>query len=102
MDKAQETKLGAAEMRIQATWMSGVTKLDSIRNEIIRGTTKVGEISKKVQESRFKLYHASRREEEYVGEEDQIGGGWITSRMTCRRENCQGRKRKTEFNGGVS
>ena len=28
---------------------------------------KVGEISKKVQESRFKLYHASRREEEYVG-----------------------------------
>ena len=25
-----------------------------IRNEIIRGTTKVGEISKKVQESRFK------------------------------------------------
>ena len=24
------------------------------------------------------------------------------SRSTCRRENCQGRKRKTEFNGGVS
>ena len=47
--------------------MSGVTKLDSIRNEIIRGTTKVGEISKKVQECRLKLYHASRREEEYVG-----------------------------------
>ena len=28
-------------------WMSGVTKLDRIRNEKIRGTTKVGEISKK-------------------------------------------------------
>ena len=27
--------------------MSGVTKLDRIRNEIIRGTTKVGKISKK-------------------------------------------------------
>ena len=47
--------------------MSGVTNLDSIRNERIRGTTKAGEISKKVQESRLKLHHASRREEEYVG-----------------------------------
>ncbi len=47
--------------------MSGVTNLDSIRNERIRGTMKVGEISKKMQESRLKLYHASRREEEYVG-----------------------------------
>ncbi len=47
--------------------MSGVTNLDSIRIERIRGTTKAGEISKKVQESRLKLYHASIREEEYVG-----------------------------------
>ena len=31
-------------------WMSGVTKLERIRDEIIRGTMKVGEISKKVQE----------------------------------------------------
>ncbi len=30
-------------------WMSGVTKLDRIWNERIRGTTKVGEISKKVE-----------------------------------------------------
>ena len=36
--------------------MSGVTKLDRIRNEIIIGTTKVGEISKKVQEGRLKWY----------------------------------------------
>ena len=49
-------------------WMSGVIKLDRIRNERIRGTTKVGEISKKVQESRLKWYgHVLRREEEYVG-----------------------------------
>ena len=45
--------------------MIGVTKLDRIRNERIRGTTKVGEISKKVQESRY--WHVLRREEEYVG-----------------------------------
>ena len=35
--------------------MSKVTKLDRIRDERNRGTTKVGEISKKVQESRLIL-----------------------------------------------
>ena len=65
--KTQEKKLDVAEMRM-LRWMSGVTKLDRIRNERIRGTTKVGEISKKVQESRLKWYgHVLRREEEYVG-----------------------------------
>ncbi len=38
--KAQEKKLDVAEMRI-LRWMSGVTKLDRIRNERIRGTMKV-------------------------------------------------------------
>ena len=97
-------------------WMSGVIKLDRIRNERIRGATKVGEISKKVQERRFKWYgHVLRREEEYVGkrvmvmdvrgkegEGDQSGGDWTTSGTTCRRENCQWRRRKTGLNGGVS
>ena len=46
----------------------GVTKLDRIRNERIRGIGKVGEISKKVQESRLKWNgHVLRREDEYVG-----------------------------------
>ena len=63
----QEKKLDVAEMRM-LRWMSGVTKLDIIRNERIRGTTKVGEISKNVQESRLKWYgHVLRREDEYVG-----------------------------------
>ncbi len=45
-----------------------VTKLDRIRNEIIIGTTKVREISKKVQKSRLKRYgHVLRREDEYEG-----------------------------------
>ena len=48
--------------------MSGHTKLDSIRNERIRGTPKVGETSKKVQESMLKWHgHVLRREEENVG-----------------------------------
>ena len=46
---------------------SGVTRVDRIRNERIRGTTKVGEISKKVQESRLKWYGYVLGREEYVG-----------------------------------
>ena len=42
-----------AEMRM-LRWMCGVTKLDKIRNERIRRTTKVWEITKKVQERRLK------------------------------------------------
>ena len=65
--KAQGKKFDVAEMRM-LRWMSGVTKLDRIRSERIRGTTKVGEISKKVQESRLKWYgHVLRRYAEYVG-----------------------------------
>ena len=67
MKKTQEKKLNVAEMRM-LRWMSGVTKLDRIRNERIRGTTKVGEIAKKVQEIRLKWYgHVLIREDEYVG-----------------------------------
>ena len=65
--KAQEKQLDVAEMRM-LRWMSRVTNPDRIRNERIRGTTKVGDISKKVQESRLKWYgHELRREEECVG-----------------------------------
>ena len=49
---AQEKEFDVAEMRM-LRWMSGVTKLDRIRNERIRGTAKVGEISKKVRESQL-------------------------------------------------
>ena len=57
-------------------WMSGVTKLDRIRNERIRGTTKVGEISKKVQDSRLKWHHGHvlRRKDEYLDMSDGDGG----------------------------
>ena len=49
-------------------WMSGVTKLDKIKNERIRRTTKVVEISKKVQERRLKWYrHVLKKGEEYMG-----------------------------------
>ena len=41
--------------------------MNGIRNERIRGKTKVGEISKKVQESRLKWCGHVLRREEYVG-----------------------------------
>ena len=47
-EKSQEKKLVVAEMKM-LRWMTGVTMLDRIRNERIRGTANVGEISKKVQ-----------------------------------------------------
>ena len=49
LKNSQENKLEVAEMR-RLRWMCGVTKLDKMRNERIRGTPKMGEIAKKVQE----------------------------------------------------
>ena len=60
----------------------------------------MGDISKKLQESRLKWYgHVLRREEEYVGKgvmvlevpgermrKSRSVGGWITSGTTCSRE----------------
>ena len=62
--KTQEKKLDVTEMR-SLRWMSGVTKLDRIRNKRIEGQRRWAiEISKKVQESRLKWYgHELRREE---------------------------------------
>ena len=53
MKKTKGKKLDMAEMRM-LIWIGGVTKLDRIRNGRIGGTTKEGEISKKVQETRLK------------------------------------------------
>ena len=67
LKKTQETKFAVGEMRM-LRWMYGVAKLDRIYNERMRGTTKVGEIAKKVQERRLKSYeHVMRREEHYIG-----------------------------------
>ena len=67
LKKAQEKKLEVAEMRM-LRWMCGGSKLNKIRNERIRGTTKVGEITKKIHERRLKWHgHVLRREEHYEG-----------------------------------
>ena len=50
--KSLEKKLDVSEMKM-LRWMCGATRHDKIRNERIRGTTKVSEISKKEQERRL-------------------------------------------------
>ena len=50
--KALEKKVEVAGMRM-LRWIWGITKLDQIRNERIRGTTNVVEISMKIQERRL-------------------------------------------------
>ena len=107
--KAQEKMLDVAEMRM-LRWMGGVTKLDRIRNERI---TKVGEISKKVQESRLKWF--GRREAEKVGKRVMVmevpgkrrrgrpKRRWLDNiKNDLSERKLSGRKRKTGLNGGVS
>ena len=50
MKKAQSKKLDVTEIRMLRRMCGVITKMDKIRNETIRRTTKVGDISKKVQE----------------------------------------------------
>ncbi|MEL7196585.1 MAG: reverse transcriptase family protein, partial [Bacteroidota bacterium] len=65
--KTEEKKMDVAEMRM-LRWMSGVTREDRIRNEYIRGSLKVVEASKKIQEGRLRWYgHLLRRDENHVG-----------------------------------
>ena len=83
LKKAQEKKLEVAEMRM-LRWMCGVMKLNKIRNERIRGTTKVGEITKKLHERRLMWCgHVMRREEHYVGR-----------RVTVMKVGLQGRRKR--------
>ena len=51
--RGHEARLEVHEMRI-LTGMCGVTRRDNIRNEHIRGTTRVVQASKKITEKRLK------------------------------------------------
>ena len=48
-------------------WMCGVTRKDNMRNEHIRGTTRVAQGSKKITERRLNWYrHVMRRDGEHI------------------------------------
>ncbi|XP_037789460.1 uncharacterized protein LOC119584914 [Penaeus monodon] len=68
--KVEERKLDVAEMKM-LRWMVGVPKMDCVRNNYIRGSLKVTEISKNVQESRLRWHgHLLRRNEDHPHNED--------------------------------
>ncbi|KAK3532164.1 hypothetical protein QTP86_009044 [Hemibagrus guttatus] len=65
--KRQESELEVAELKMLRFFL-GVTRLDRIRNEYIRGTAHVGRLGDKVRESRLRWFgHVQRRESEYIG-----------------------------------
>ena len=64
--KNQEAKLDVAEIKMLRFALGG-TRKDRIKNEQVRGTVKVGQISRKMRESRLRWYgHVKRREDAYV------------------------------------
>ncbi|KAK3511474.1 hypothetical protein QTP70_008953 [Hemibagrus guttatus] len=89
--KRQESELEVAELKM-LRFSLGVTRLDRIRNEYIRGTAHVGRLGDKVREARLRWFgHVQRRDSEYIGrrmldmegfqaggkEEGQRGGIWM-------------------------
>ena len=86
LKKIHEKRLEVAEMRM-LRWSCGVTRLDRIRNEVIRNKIKVTEVSKKIQERRLQWYgHVERRDEDYVGKR--------VERMIVRGRVGRGRPKK--------
>ncbi|MCJ8741831.1 hypothetical protein PDJAM_G00075300 [Pangasius djambal] len=64
--KRQESELEVAELKM-LSFSLGVTRLDRIRNEYIRGTAHVGCLGDKVREARLRWFgHVQRRESEYI------------------------------------
>ncbi|KAK3546997.1 hypothetical protein QTP86_008421, partial [Hemibagrus guttatus] len=62
LKKRQESELEVAELKM-LRFSLGVTRLDSIRNEYIRGTAHVGRLGDKVREARLRWFgHVQRRE----------------------------------------
>ena len=68
MTKRQETELEVAEMKM-LRFELGVTRIDMIRNSLIRGSLHVAPIRNKVREARLRWYgHVRRRDEDYIGQ----------------------------------
>ncbi|KAI5746693.1 hypothetical protein M8J77_006372 [Diaphorina citri] len=86
LKKVHEKRLEVAEMRM-LRWSCGVTRMDRIRNEVIRDKIKVTEVTKKIQERRLQWYgHVMRRDEDYVGKR--------VSRMEVEGRRARGRPKK--------
>ena len=64
--KQEVSKVAAAEMKM-LRWSAGHTKLDKIRNEVIRAQLKVAPVEEKLRENRLRWYgHTQRRDDNHI------------------------------------
>ena len=67
LEKRQEAEMEVAELKM-LRFSLGVTRLDKIRNEYIRGTAQAGRVGEKTQEARLGWYgHVRRKYDGYIG-----------------------------------
>ncbi|XP_047987151.1 uncharacterized protein LOC125227005 [Leguminivora glycinivorella] len=63
--KKHEHKLHINEMKM-LRWAGGVTRLDKVRNEFVRGSFKVAPVADKLKENRLRWFgHINRRGDDY-------------------------------------
>ncbi len=67
LTKRQEAEMEVAELKM-LRFSLGVTRIDKIRNEYIRGTAQVGRFGEKTREARLRWYgHVRRKNDVYIG-----------------------------------
>ena len=97
--KRQEKRIEVTEI-IMLRWMCGVTRKDKIRNEHIRGTTRMAQASKKITMRRLNWYgHVMRRDGEHIYTEESVEGGYTRQFQKEERttENKMERRVSTRF-----
>ena len=77
--------------------MCGVTRRDKIRNEHIRGTTRVALASKKITERRLNWYGARDEERWRTHTEESVEGGYTREKEERTTENKMERRVSTIF-----
>ena len=74
LTKRQEAEMEVAELKM-LRFPLGVTRMDKIRNEYIRGTAQVGKFGEKTREARLIWYgHLRRKDDGYTGKKDAEDG----------------------------
>ena len=87
LTKRQEAEMEVAEL---LRFSLGVTRMDKIRNEYIRGTAQVGPFGEKTHQARLRWYgHVRRKDDGYI-----LGEG-------CRGWSCQERGNEEGQKGGL-
>ena len=67
LTKRQEAEMDVAELKM-LRYSLGVTRMDKIRNEYIRGTAQVGRFGEKTREAKLRCYeHALGKDDGYIG-----------------------------------